>query len=93
MVRNDVETFLKKSIFGHFGVILGSFWGHWVIFTRYGAISPKQQLKIAALITTHLQCPLMLKCGSSVAQVWLEWLKFSQKGSKKAPKRLQTSLC
>ena len=40
MVRNDVETFLKKSIFGHFGVILGSFWGHfgsfWVILGHFG---------------------------------------------------------
>ena len=26
MARNDVETFLKKSIFGHFEVILRSFW-------------------------------------------------------------------
>ena len=39
MVRNDVETFLKKSIFGHFGVILGSFWGHFgVILGHFGVI-------------------------------------------------------
>ena len=44
MVRNDVETFLKKSILGHFGVILGSFWvilGHfgsfWVVLGRFGS--------------------------------------------------------
>ena len=39
MVRNDVETFLKKSIlgsfWGHFGVILGSFW---VILGHFGVI-------------------------------------------------------
>jgi hypothetical protein len=48
MVRNDVGTFLEKSISGHFGVILGSFWGHfghfgvilgsfWVILGHFGS--------------------------------------------------------
>ena len=51
-VRNDVETFLKKSILGHFGVnfgsILGQFWVHfgsilghfgsfWVILGHFGS--------------------------------------------------------
>ena len=41
MVRNDVETFLKKSILGHFGSILGPFWVHfgsfWVILGHFGS--------------------------------------------------------
>ena len=37
MAKNDVETFLKKSIFGHFGVILGHFGSFWVILGRFGS--------------------------------------------------------
>ena len=62
MVRNGVGTVLKKSIFGHFGVILGSFWGHfgsfWVIL---GHFEPKKWPNIAYKSLTWPQTTLMAR--------------------------------
>ena len=55
MVRNDVGTFLEKSISGHFGVILGSFW---VIL---GHFEPKKWPNVAYKSLTWPQTTLMAR--------------------------------
>ena len=59
MVRNDVGTFLEKSISGHFGVILGSFWvilgSFWVI------LSPKNDQTLLTKAQPLLQTTLVAR--------------------------------
>ena len=62
MVRNDVGTFLEKSIsghfgviLGHFGVILGSFWVFWVI------LSPKNDQTLLTKAQPLLQTTLVAR--------------------------------
>ena len=55
MVRNDVGTFLEKSISGHFGVILGHFGSFWVI------LSPKNDQTLLTKAQPLLQTTLVAR--------------------------------
>ena len=77
MVRNDVGTFLGKSISGHFGIILGSFWDHfgvilghfgsfWVILGHFGSFWAQKMTKCC------LQKPNMTPKPPSWPEKWLK---------------------
>ena len=82
MVRNDVGTFLGKSISGHFGIILGSFWSHfgvilghfgsfWVMLGHFGSFWAQKMTKCC------LQKPNMTPKPPSWPEKWLKIAFFS----------------